>query len=364
MNDTIFTPKFKFTGVMKGLIDQADRNGWLIDNMLLMPKHEAWIRREVAVKRAAGTTRIEGASLDEEAVSNLVRRGQAGKLSEDEQANVNAISAYEFVDYLSDQMDIPIDELVIRELNRKFMYGSPETLTPGVYRKGQNTVGNYTPPNEGDVPALMRSFGLWLRSDDDLHPVLKAGIAHMHLVAIHPFGDGNGRTARALATLVLQRSEFSFKKLLSLESSIFNIREDYFTAIERTLGTNYRPGYDATRWLELFTKALTANTLVLTNLLADWHRQMSAAYKQFEELDLNHRQADGWIYAARAGRITRADYMEITGASPVTASRDLARLVELGWLTPEGRTRARVYYPEQGEQDESESAQQLRLLES
>jgi Fic family protein len=111
--------------------------------MLIMPKHHAWIRREVQVRRAAGTTRIEGASLDEAEVGRLVSRQPSGNPTEDERANLNAIEAYEFVDYLSDQTDIPIDELVIRQLNRYIMRGAAETLTPGAYRKGQNMVGNF-----------------------------------------------------------------------------------------------------------------------------------------------------------------------------------------------------------------------------
>ena len=363
MNDIIFTPRFRITPKIEAAIAQVDRNRWLIDNVLLMPKHEAWIRREVSVQRAVGTTRIEGASLDEEAVGKLLRKAQPGKLSDDEQANLNAVNAYEFIDYLSDQTDIPIDELVIRQLNREFLKGAQENLTPGAYRKGQNTVGNYAPPDQGDVPPFMRSFALWLRSDDELDPILKAGIAHIHLVAIHPFWDGNGRTARGLATLVLQRSRFSFKKLLSLESLIFSIRDDYFTAIERTLKTSYSHEYDATLWLEFFTGVVMAHSLSLTATLTDWHRAMSQVYQNLKVMDFNYRQVDGWVYAVHASQITRAEYMEITGASPVTASRDLAGLVELGRLIPEGKTRARVYYPVKDEPgaEPQPGPEQLRL---
>ena len=365
MNDSIFAPIHNIPSDITAAIEDVDRNRWLIDNLLLMPKHQAWIRRDVSVQRAAGTTRIEGWRMDEAAVSSLLRSGATGKLNEDEQANINAIQAYEFIDYLSDQDDIPIDELVIRQLNREFMRGAPETLTPGVYRKGQNTVGNFNPPDQGDVPALMRSFALWLRSEDELHPVLKAGIAHIHLVAIHPFWDGNGRTARGLVTLILQRSQFNFRKLLSLESLIFDIRSDYFGAIERTLGSHFLPGYDATPWLEFFVRALMAHTRQLTAALTDWHRQMNEVYQDFEKLGLNHRQADGFVFATRTGQITRADYLEITGTSPVTASRDLALLVELGWLVPVGKTRARVYFlaPKRSEAGNKQKGEQQALLD-
>ncbi len=145
--------------------------------------------------------------------------------------------------------------------------------------------------------------------------------------------------------MILQRSEYSFKKLLSLEKSFFGARDSYFSAIERTLGTSYVEGYDATPWLDFFCYVLRENTLDLVGKLTDWHRSMQKVYAMFENLELNRRQADGFAYAVQAENITRMDYMEVTGASAQTASRDLAKLVELGLLEPEGKTRARVYTP-------------------
>ena len=207
-------------------------------------------------------------------------------------------------------------------------------------------MGNYTPPDQGDVPGLMRSFALWLRQNaDEVHPVARAGIAHIHSIAIHPFWDGNGRTSRALATLILQRSPFGFRKLLSLESYLFGDRDSYFAAIERTLGTSFSQEYDATTWLEFFALALRQHVSEFVAGLTDWHRQMQEVYRIAAEKGWAQRQADGFAFAHQAGKITRPEYIEITGVSPVTASRDLAQLVGIGVLIPEGKTRSRVYYP-------------------
>jgi Fic family protein len=344
MNDSILAPNFNISSSINSSLEDLERQIWLIDHMLLMPKHEAWIRREVQVKRAAGTTRIEGATLDEAAVGQLVSRGSPGQPSGDERANLNALRAYEFINFLSDHADIPIDELVIRELNRYFLSGESEVLTPGVYRRGQNMVGRFRPPDQGDVPGLMRSFTLWLReSGDEIHPIIKAGVAHIHLIAIHPFWDGNGRTARGLATLIIQRSPFNFRKLLSLESHMFDLRDDYFSAIERTLGVAFDPGYDATPWLEFFTDALHQHVYLLVAELTDWHRMMEEAHRILAAKGWNQRQADAFAFAFQAGQMTRSDYIEITGVSPATASRDLAEMVDAGLLTAEGKTRSRVY---------------------
>ncbi len=345
MNDSIFAPKYIVTPEISSALEDIERHRWLIDNTLLLPRHEAWLRREIQVRRVSATTRIEGASLDESEVGRLARKGALGQLSEDEQANLNALQAYEFIDYLSDQRDIPIDELVIRELNRQFMRGSSEALTPGVYRRGQNQVGSFTPPDQGGVPGLMRSFALWLRQETNIHPVLKAGIAHVHLVAIHPFWDGNGRTARGLTTLLLQRMQPGFRKFLALESYLFNIRDDYFAAIERTLGTRFALDYDTTTWIRFFTFALGAHVHELVAALTGWHRRAEDVYRIAQSRGMPSSAADACVFALQTGQITRADYMEIAGVSPVTASRHLAELVRQGILKPEGRGRNRIYRP-------------------
>ena len=363
----MFAPTFD-PAPFQNAIDLIESNRWLVDNMLIMPRHEAHIHRNVRVARASATTRIEGATLDEADVNALIKKGRPGKLTDDEQINLNAVQAYEFVDYLSDQSDIPINELVIREMNRVFLRNMPETLTPGVYRKGQNKVGTtYDPPDQGSVPALMRDFATWLESDEEIHPIFKAGIAHIHLVAIHPFWDGNGRTARALTTLILQRSPgFAFKKLLSLEAFTLAIRTQYLDAIEKALGSSYSSDYNLVAWLDFFTYSLSAHTVALTQELTDWHRKMEGVYAAMEKLDINHRQADALAFAVQTGQITRADYLDITGISPVTASRELKRLVESGFLNAEGKTRSRIYRfaLEQPGLESAPTPEQMRLFDA
>lgn len=346
MNDTIFQPNYTITPAIQLSLDNIERNRWLIENMLLMPKHEAWMHREVRVKRAVGTTRIEGANLDEAAVTQLDSKSVNRSDSADEQDNINALQAYEFIDFLSDQQDIPIDELVIRQLNRYFIAHAAAPLTPGVYRKGSNAVGNFRPPDQGDVPDLMRSFALWLREEDqDINPILKAGVAHLHLVAIHPFWDGNGRTARGLETLMLQRSEFGFRKLLNTEMGLFNIRDEYFNAIRQSLGPKFSTDYDCTPWLEFSASVLETGSNFLVSEMTDWRRMMERMHEFGEEADLLPRQVDGFVFASRTGQITRGQYLEITGVSPVTASRDLADMVGKKMLSAEGKTRSRIYRP-------------------
>lgn len=346
MNYSILNPNYTVTRRIELCLESIDRNSWLIENMLLMPKHEAWLHQEVRVSRASGTTRIEGAKLDEQAVAELTKQALTGAKNEDEQQNINAYQAYEFIDFLSDIADIPVDELVLRQLNRYFIATAAAPLTPGVYRKGPYTVCDFQPPDQRDVPGLMRSFALWLRQENgDVHPVIKAGIAHLHMVAIHPFWDGNGRTARGLETLLLQRSPFGFKKLLSIESFLLDLKDDYFAAIRETLGTTFSLDYDATPWLEFSVMVVNFCSDRLVEKIMDWHRMMQDVHDRWEAKGWPPRYVDAYALAIQAGKITRSDYVDITGVSVATASRDLAAMVDAGVLISEGKTRSRVYRP-------------------
>ena len=336
----------------------------MLDRHLLPAKYEEWFIRDVNTARVAATTAIEGHEVPEETVHSLINRGKS-PTNDDEAANVNAAVAYEFVDHLSEepQMDIPLNEFVIRELNRLFMKGAPALHTPGAYRKGQNTAGNaYTTPNAGDVPALMRDLSNWMSVGHEIHPVVKAALTHIQFVAIHPFWDGNGRTARALLTLMLQRQKPI--KYLSIEKVFQGDRDGYFTAIERTLGPKWPETYDATPWIEYVVGKVFTGIEEVVNRFASIQQILDELKSTLFAAGLKERQVDGLWFAGNTGWITRADYIEITGVSGQTASRDLRSLVQLGILSPHGKTRDRVYEYIPKKLDEGEhDPSQPRLIE-
>ena len=328
-----FQPRFSLTRAARAKLVAIERDARFVADLLIQPRHEAWFRRAATATRAVSTTRIEG--IGEELHPDAATR----KAVHD--ANANAVRAYEFIDYLSDLPEQPIDELAIRQMNREFLRGASDALTPGVYRKGQNLVGTFTPPDQGDVPDLMRAFVAWLR-DGGEHPVVAAGVAHVHLVAVHPFWDGNGRTARGLEALVLQRSDFHFRKLLSMEERLLAVRTQYFAALERTLGVRFGP-YDATSWLDFYLSTLADETRALVEQLRRWHRRAAELQAVAARENLLPRMADGLLFLAKAGRIARADYVAITGVSPITAARDLTALGGAGLLSAEGRVATTTY---------------------
>ena len=100
----------------------------------------------------------------------------------------------------------------------------------------------------------MKNLVGWLNQEKDTHPVIKAGVAHYQFVTIHPFMDGNGRTARALATYILYHANYDLKQFISLEEFYSADRSKYYQELQNCQGHNYynRPNADITSWLEYF----------------------------------------------------------------------------------------------------------------
>ena len=202
----------------------------------------------------------------------------------------------------------------------------------------------YVPPNAGDVPALMRQFGLWLRQDhDSADAPLVAGIAHLRLVELHPFWDGNGRTARALEALVLARHGFDFNRLLSPERQFVWELRRYFERIGGTVGHQYEDRRDLTEWLEYFLLSLQVEIRTVSDWLVDFRRFMESFRHGTEPLGLTSRQTDVLAYVHIHGSIRTREYERVFGMSGETARRDIAALVRLGAIRPVGQTRARRY---------------------
>jgi len=128
----------------------------------------------------------------------------------------------------------------------------PETEKAG--RVHTSTVTVAVLPEAKDVDPLMKNLVGWLNQEKDTHPVIKAGVAHYQFVTIHPFMDGNGRTARALATYILYHANYDLKQFISLEEFYSADRSKYYQELQNCQGHNYynRPNADITSWLEYF----------------------------------------------------------------------------------------------------------------
>lgn len=187
----------------------------------------------------------------------------------------------------------------------------------------------------------MALFLDWFNEEQDMDPVLKAAIAHFWFVSIHPFDDGNGRIARALADLLLARSDGSPRRFYSMSSQILTERKAYYAVLEKM----QRGDGDLTEWLNWFLtcleRALQATDQTLAKILSKarfWERHATTPLNDRQRSMLNKLQ-DGF-----EGKLSSSKWAKITKSSRDTALRDIQDLMEKGILRKEAQGGRSTHY--------------------
>ena len=215
--------------------------------------------------------------------------------------------------------------------------------SPGEYRKTQNYVINsltgetiYTPPPAYEVQPMMADLVAWLSAEHETNAVLVSGIAQFQLVHIHPFLDGNGRTARLLSTLCLYRTGYDFKRLFTISEFYDRNRAAYYQAIQSVRDR----GMDFTVWVEYFVEGLATQM----REVQERGERVIRRDVLVQKFRLSDRQRIALGQALEYGGLTIQDYEALCpGVSRRTLQRELKVMVGKGLLAPEGATN-RLYY--------------------
>ena len=188
---------------------------------------------------------------------------------------------------------------------------------------------HYEAPKAGRVPAEMEAFLDWFNGKVGIDPVLKAGLAHLWFVTIHPFDDGNGRIARVIADMQLARSEASPQRFYSMSAQIRQERNAYYEILEKT----QKGDLDITAWLAWFIACLGRAIDGAEDILGGVLRK-ARFWDHYRSTALNERQRDmlNRLLDGLEGKLTSSRYAKIEKCSPDTALRDITQLIELGVL--------------------------------
>lgn len=202
----------------------------------------------------------------------------------------------------------------------------PMQVVSGPY--GRERV-HYVAPPATKVAAEMDAFLAWFNAPLSTDPVIKAALAHLWFVTIHPFEDGNGRIARAIADLALARSEGSSQRFYSMSAQIRTERNDYYDQLERT----QKGSKDVTAWvlwfLDCLGRAFAGADGALGAVIAKgqfWERAAAMALNE-RQIKVLNRLLDGF-----EGKMTSSKWATIAKSSQDTANRDIAALIDLGLL--------------------------------
>ncbi len=342
----MYKPKYKISNRILKNLNRVSAAHNLVVNAPLIPKWEAKLRKEAMIRSVHFSTSIEGNKLTLDEVKAVFEGKEIYARLRDKQEVLNYKKVLEFIDK---EPELTIE--TIKKIN-KINLEKIDEKNGGEFRKVQNYVVRkktgktkiiYTPPKFFDVPKLMKDLIEWIDETikKDVSSIIIAGIAHYELVSIHPFIDGNGRTARALATLILYKLGYDTKRLFSLEEYYDQDLASYYSALQS--GQKNRGNEDLTYWIEYFSEGIANEMTRIEKQILDISRDKMLKEK-VGQLELNKRQMKVVVYLQKKTRITNREYQRLfPEVNRKTLARDLKELADKKLIKMKGEKKG-VYY--------------------
>jgi Fic family protein len=313
------------------------------------------LRRAQFARAVQGSNSIEGynAAVDDAAAIEL---GEP-PLDADEETRL-AIKGYcdamTYVLQLSSEPNFHYGEQLLRSLH--FIMTCYDLKTrPGLWRAGAIYIRNeetgqivYEGADIDDVPSLMHQLVMALNEEDDCPLIARAGMAHLNLVMVHPFRDGNGRMARCLQTLVMARDGILSPVFCSIEEYLGRNTQEYYDVLARVGQRSWQPSGDAMPWVRFILTAHLRQARTLQMRIRESERLWDDLEKLIGKTGLPERTIPALYDAAMRFRIRNGTYRAILeeadeSITEQVASRDLKALTDAGLLVPHGTARGRYY---------------------
>lgn len=338
-----FTPKFTITPRLATCLMRIEAVKQAVQDLPITPSVLASLRETARLFSTHYSTMIEGNRLTQEQVSKVIEDKQHFPGRErDEKEVLGYYAALEKLEQLA-AAGSAVTETHIQTLHALVMAEGRKKVKPTPYRDGQNVIRDsrsrgivYMPPEAKDVPLLMKEMVAWVASTErQAFPCpMRAGIAHYQFATIHPYYDGNGRTARLLTTLILHLGGYDLKGLYSLEEYYARNLGAYYEALTIGPSHNYYEGRakaDITKWVEYFCAGMADSFESVKR------RAQEAARSGVQERSpalrrLDPRQRKALELFKDSNTITSRDIEALFGLSQRTARNLLAAWVDNGFL--------------------------------
>lgn len=340
----MFKPKFTITNSIANTLTMIERARGFLEAASLSDDWVAKMQNKALVLEAHHTTHIEGTQLTLEQSKQIWEGKHLDAVNpEDTKELLNYRRAFELVAGCVGDGE-PITEGLIREIHKRLVAGvRGNSATPGEYRNIQNYVVNsktkeviYTPPAAYEVSNMMHELVHWINHENEIHPVLMSGIAQFQLVHIHPFLDGNGRTARLLSTLCLYQRGYDFKKLFTISEYYDRNRIEYYEAIQSVR----QHDMDMTQWVEYFVNGLSTQLQEIKSLGKQAIEQ-DVLVKQYH---LSERQKLAIEFIVKHGGMSIQQFENICpDVTRRTLQRELKELLDKNILKTTGATSKLIY---------------------
>lgn len=308
------------------------------------------LRRTAAARAIQGSNTIEGYTISDE--DALAAVDDEPPLSADEDTWAEIIGYRRVLTYVLNVATEPgfvADESVLRSMHFMLLEHALRAApgryrTTTVYVRDDRTDTNvYEGPRYELVPELMRQLSAMLAAPDSDDPLVRAAMAHLNLVMIHPFRDGNGRMARALQTMVLAQDRVVEPTFSSIEEWLGNNTQDYYDVLATVGQGSWHPENDATLWVKFNLRAHHMQAQTVRRRFAEAAQQWTRIDELLDQHRLPERVSHALFDALLGRRVTRPSYLKLTEIDERTATRDLVAAATSGLLDAKGERRGRYY---------------------
>ncbi|MFJ8313797.1 MULTISPECIES: Fic family protein [unclassified Streptomyces] len=314
------------------------------------------LRKALTASAIAASNTIEGYRVDATDVADLMDGEREGvDASEENKAETLAYQqAMTYIQSLHDVEDFHYNKELLNALHWMLQGHHHPLKTAGQWRKtsiritapGDELATDYEGPDQDLVPALMSEFVDWLNDGDlDHHVLIRAAMAHLNLVKIHPWSDGNGRMSRSLQTLLIARGGVLAPEFSSIEEwlGMPGNTWEYYKVLREVGGPVWSPDRDTLPWIK-FSLLAYHQQAQRVQFRVDrsngcWMQLMDAK----DELGLSERQMTALHEVAMTGRVRRSRYEKAEAINTQQATRDLQTLTKAQVLTAVGQTKGRHY---------------------
>lgn len=338
---TSFNPAFAITPAVANGLMRIEAVKQAIQTLPITPRVLANLRETARLFSIHYSTMIEGNRLTQEQVAQVLGGDRHFPGRERDRDEVKGYyAALDEAERLAKRRG-KVSEATVQRLHALVMGGGKTRVKSAPWRDGQNVIRDarskrivYMPPEAKDVPWLMEQLITWINKKDELPVPIKAAIAHYQYATIHPYYDGNGRTARLLTTLILHLGTYDLKGLYALEEYYARDLKAYYEALTVGPSHNYYVGRaeaDITRWIVYFIGGMaTSFEKVRDQALREAEKGGKDQSRLLRNMDSRQRRALTLFQKSR--EIRARDVADLFGYRPRTAASLCQRWVENGFL--------------------------------
>jgi Fic family protein len=345
----LYSPIFNYNNNILNNIAGIEYSRGMIAQASLIPELDSTLKKKAYIQSVHAVTAMDGNMLTIDDVGKLLNgcdNDDVDDVMDDKEINhvMNYGHVLRNLDKYHDNGKVT--EKLLIDMNREITKNvSVDTSCVGKYRDVDINVTDidtdrvrFIPPSNMHVPRLMDDLISWINNSNEISPILVAGIVHYEFLRIHPFIEGNGKTAKALSTLILYSRGYEIKRYVTLDECYNNDIKAYLNALRTADKT-----FDLTHWLEYFTKSFLIS---VNNVKADVLKLLTISPSPNEldkQLILKDNQIKIINYLQEYGKITNKETKMLLGISSQASHNNLKKLQKMKIITRKGSGRSTYY---------------------